>query len=199
MIDALIWTHPELVRRYTLLVERCWAKGWDISITSSTRTEATQRLWYGLWQQGLWPNLVADPDRYYCQAPDELGGWTAKGSMHMIQQDGYSHALDLAWWGPSATQFRLEAFECGLRAVESTENWHYQFWDVSREVFPCPGDDDVTAEQLAAMFGPPDRVRVTAGVIEIHLFKEDGSDDGWWPVSDVWEFTHRHIKSIAEK
>jgi hypothetical protein len=151
MIDALIWTHPELTRRYELLVERCWAKGWDIGVTSSTRTEETQRQWYALWLQGLWPNLVADPDRYYCQAPDELGGWTAKGSMHMIQADGWSHALDLYWWGPSATQFRLEAFECGLRAVESTENWHYQFWDVSREVFPChdEGEDMPSAKEIA--------------------------------------------------
>ena len=62
-----------------------------------------------------------------------------------------------------------------------------------------PLEDDMTPEQFAAMIGPPSRVRVSEGVVELNLRKEDGTDDGWWPVGDVWEFTHRHIKAIAEK
>lgn len=60
-----------------------------------------------------------------------------------------------------------------------------------------PLENDMTADQFAAMLGP--NTRVTAGVVEINLRKEDGSDDGWWPVADVLEFTHRHIKAIATK
>jgi hypothetical protein len=52
----------------------------------------------------------------------------------------------------------------------------------------------VTPEQLAAMLGK--NTRVSEGVVEINLRKEDGSDDGWWALGDVIEFTHRHIKAI---
>lgn len=55
-------------------------------------------------------------------------------------------------------------------------------------------EDEMTPDQFAAMLGP--NTRNNNGVVEIHLRKEDGSDDGWWPFGDVLEFTHRHIKSI---
>jgi hypothetical protein len=55
-------------------------------------------------------------------------------------------------------------------------------------------ENDVTPEQLAAMLGK--NTRVSEGVVEINLRKEDGSDDGWWALGDVLEFTHRHIKAI---
>lgn len=56
--------------------------------------------------------------------------------------------------------------------------------------------DDMTPEQFAAMIGAPERCKAIGGVVHINLRKEDGTDDGWWPVADVLEFTHRHIKNI---
>jgi hypothetical protein len=58
------------------------------------------------------------------------------------------------------------------------------------------GDDEMTPEQFASMLGATASVR--EGIVGLDLKKEDGSPDGWWPLADVWEFTHRHIKSIDE-
>jgi hypothetical protein len=54
--------------------------------------------------------------------------------------------------------------------------------------------DDMTPEQFASMIGAS--ASVQNGVVGIELKQEDGSSDGWWPLADVWEFTHRHIKAI---
>lgn len=61
------------------------------------------------------------------------------------------------------------------------------------------GEDDVTPEQLAAMIGPLDRCKAIEGVVHIHLVDPDGSDAGWWPLSDVLEFNHRHAKATDLK
>jgi hypothetical protein len=52
----------------------------------------------------------------------------------------------------------------------------------------------MTPEQFASMLGAS--ASVHEGIVGIELKKEDGSSDGWWPLADVWEFTHRHIKGI---
>lgn len=199
-MDALAFTHPELRRRYELLVARCWARSWDVGITSSTRSEAQQREWYRLWQAGEWPALVADPDRIYCKAPDELGDWIATGSMHMVQADGWSHALDLWWLGPSPDEFKAEAYQCGLHPVEPTENWHYQFWDASRIVFNCydQGDEmdqaQFSAFQSRALGRPGNGIgctRVNPGdnvTVEVMLI-----DGNWYAYADVVEFLHRKL------
>jgi hypothetical protein len=82
---------------------------------------------------------------------------------------------------------------CGHQHVPENDHGDPGALDVAR----LHGDDDMTPEQFAAMIGTSASVR--SGVVGIDLKKEDGSDDGWWPFADVLEFTHRHIKAIAEK
>lgn len=125
------FSHPELSRRYTLLVGEMWRRGFDIWIASSSRSEAQQREWYALYLRGLWlvdgkPAIVADPDRDAGATPF---GWNAHGSLHMIQRDGYSHALDLGSAGCTHAQLHAIADLCGLRFPEPTEWWHTQAFD----------------------------------------------------------------------
>lgn len=198
----LVFTHPELARRYDLLTARMWARGWDLSISSSTRSDTMQREWYWLYLHGQWPALVADPDRYYCPAPPELGGWPARGSMHTPQADGWSHALDLAWVGPRADQVHNEAYMVGLHAVEPTENWHFQCWDPSGMFTVYEDDDMFTPETFASAIGHrgPDigNTRVVDGIVQLRL-SDDPDQPGveqWWSYADVMEFIHRHMKHI---
>jgi hypothetical protein len=80
---------------------------------------------------------------------------------------------------------------CGHLHVPENDHGDPGALDVARLT-----EDDMTPEQFAAMLGPIERCRAIEGVVHINLRKEDGTDDGWWPVADVLEFTHRHIKNI---
>lgn len=144
----LAFTHPEFVRRYELLVERCWARSWSIWISSSSRSYEQQTAWYRLFLAGQWPAPVANPDQRWGPSP---WGWDARGSLHMIQHDGWSHALDLSWQGPYAYQLHALARTCGIRFPEPGEDWHAQWWGLDG-IYPVE-DDDMNLEQFADGIG----------------------------------------------
>lgn len=144
MSAPLAQSHPELVKRYTKLVELCWANGWEIWISSSTRSRQTQEDLYKRWRAGTYNvPAVANPNGDGGPCPPSLGDWRWRGSYHMPQADGYSHALDLGIRGTSWVTFADLAASCGLRqtVVNSrgivTEPWHYQ-WCHRRVVFDAP-------------------------------------------------------------
>jgi hypothetical protein len=120
------YSHPEFVRRWELFLGEAWARGWDLGITSSSRGYDQQKKWYQLDQAGLWPTgPVANPDQVWGMSPF---GWYAKGSLHMVQVDGYSHAMDIFFVGAPAEEFHEIALPCGLGFPEPGENWHMQWW-----------------------------------------------------------------------
>lgn len=128
-------SHPELVRRFNLLVAECWANGWECGITSSTRSKATQEDLYRRWLAGTYKvPSVANPNAPHGPSP---WGWTIVGSYHMPQADGFSHALDLHWRGCTPSEFERLANKCGLQRTVPNENWHYQ-WFNRQVIFPGP-------------------------------------------------------------
>lgn len=199
MADILDFTHPELKRRWGMFVGDCWERSWNPVATSASRSHDTQAAWYALDQQGLWPTgPVANPDQVWGKSPFN---WIAYGSLHMIQSDGYSHALDVTIQGATRAQYEPVARKRGLRLPEPGEYWHLQWWDLNG-IYPIELENDMTLEEFARGIGryEPDgegsqgSVRIIDGVIKQKL------DDGnWWPLADVWEFTHRHIKHLDEK
>ncbi len=211
MDSLLVYTHPELVRRYERLVRWAWSNGWDIGITSSSRSYAQQALWYQLYLDNQWPNLVADPDKYLGPFPLEVGffepnknvsGMILTGSMHLIQKDGWSHALDIRWTGPSALKVHNEARKYGLGFIEAGEDWHMTWMDPWRGVYPVLEPDDYDGfdvHALAAMLsgGGEDigdvRVNPRTDIIEVML-----NDSNWYAAGDALEYIHRHLKHLDE-
>lgn len=118
--------HPELLARYERLVEYCWARSWYIGVTSATRSFQEQLSLYQSWKNGT-GNYAANPIQRI--GPSPLGDWSVQGSYHMIQADGYSHALDLHWQQCSPEDIQEAAELFGLLQTVPGENWHYQWWD----------------------------------------------------------------------
>lgn len=141
----LAQSHPEFARRYQILVRECWARGWLIGITSSTRSRATQEDLYARWLAGSYKApSVANPNNPHGTSP---WGWTIVGSYHMPQADGYSHALDLNWQGCTPDEFEQLANRCGMQQTVPNENWHYQ-WFNRKVIFPIDPALDNTEEDV---------------------------------------------------
>lgn len=131
--------HPQLLKRYERLVEFCWDRSWYVGVTSATRSYDEQRTLYRAWLRGT-GNYAANPDQVLGNSPF-LPTWKVRGSYHMVQADGYSHALDLHWQQCSDEQFKKAAELFGLRQTVPGENWHYQWWDTTgifKPVLPEP-------------------------------------------------------------
>lgn len=200
----LAFSHPELARRYELLVERCWQRAWDVSISSSSRSEATQRAWYALYLKGQWivdgkPAIVADPDRDAGATPF---GWRAHGSLHMIQQDNYSHALDLGITGPTHEDFQALAWTCGLGHPEPSEWWHFQAFDAYSNGFYPVEEDDMTPEQLGLIKDPNNPGNPVYGLMLMETVPDAAHPEGtfkWYPYNEWAIFTHQAGKMYFEK
>lgn len=158
MVDVA-FTHPEMVRRWETLVALCWERGCEVWISSSTRSYATQKDLYQRWLAGTYNTpYVANPDRLVGESP---WGWNVYGSYHMIQADGYSHALDLGHRGVSNDEFEGMAVSCGLVRTVPREFWHRQ-WFSKDLVFAAPAvpsgdeqeDDDVQWSIVRPADGP---------------------------------------------
>jgi hypothetical protein len=134
-MTGLARSHPELARRYDLLVEHAAVRGWRIGITSSTRQRAQQEAMYADWiANGPPPPSVANPNNSHGSSPWD---WVITGSYHMPQADGFSHALDINWDRPKVDAEDIEALanRCGLVQTVPNEDWHYQ-WFNRKTIFP---------------------------------------------------------------
>jgi len=128
-------SHPQLVLRYRRLEELCRARGWRVGVTSSTRSRAVQEDLYRRWLAGTYKvPAVANPNGNGHLSP---WGWRWRGSYHMPQGDGFSHALDLNRSGCTWAQLEELARSCGLRRTVSNEPWHYQ-WVNRATIFEAP-------------------------------------------------------------
>lgn len=195
-------THPELERRWNLLVGRTWMFGTELWIESATRSRETQADLYARWKAGTYlVPVVADPDRVLGPSP---WGWPLTGSFHMVQADGYSHALDIGWRGLDDEMMRSIALSCGLYQPEAREKWHFQWWDTYNGVYPVrenptTQEDDMTPQQLAMFFGPS-AVLGDDGVCRLPLATDNAIELGtdeveMHPIGDVLKFMHREAKT----
>ena len=88
------------------------------TIESAARTVAQQTALFAKWRDGS-GNLAADPSRVI--APG------FRGSYHMVQADGFAHAVDVRRTGPlSWSQVNDELRIWGLQRTVPGEDWHYQ-------------------------------------------------------------------------
>lgn len=177
-----------MVRRYNALVEKCWSNGWNISIVASTRDYATQKGLYDAWRAGLRSAQAANPDVDLYTSP---WGWVAKGSLHQIQADGFSHALDLGWSGCSPMDLANAAAEFGLRLDVAGENWHFQWWDYNGiHDAPALKDDDMTLEEFAKGIG----AEIENGVVVVPLIDDDLQNFKKYPLAAALTYTHEEMK-----
>lgn len=100
------------------------------SIYPAVRDRAKQEALYAKYKAGR-GNLAANPNRTLRTGPAFPYDWTPKGSWHMVQGDGYGHAVDLKRpWNRSRAQARAEVHPYlerhGLRATVRSEWWHVQ-------------------------------------------------------------------------
>lgn len=96
----------------------------------AVRDRAKQEALFAKWKAGR-GNLAADPNRTLRTGAAFPYDWTPKGSWHMVQGDGYGHAVDLKRpWNRSRAQARAEVHPFlerhGLRATVRSEWWHVQ-------------------------------------------------------------------------
>lgn len=187
-------SHPELQRRWDLLVARTWMFGAELWVEASTRSEATQRDLYERWKLGLYKvPIVANPDHVLGGSP---WGWPVRGSYHMVQADGYSHALDVGWRGITQDLFESVAATCGLLRTETNEAWHYQWWDTARGIYPVDepkGDIVDLARELTHLLGPRAQLGED-GIIRLPLINDtlDGTD--LYPLGETLIFIHEELK-----
>lgn len=134
--------HPVLAYRVEqLLAEPSLSR---YSIYPAVRTRAKQEALYAKWKAGR-GNLAANPNRTLRTGPEWPYDWTPKGSWHMVQGDGYGHAVDLKRpWNRSRAQARADVHpflaRYGLKATVASEFWHVQAL-TSRGWVPGPTPD----------------------------------------------------------
>ena len=120
--------HPILAHRIRLLLAE--PKLRNYGTYPAVRDRAKQAAFYARYKAGKGP-LAANPDRKLRTGSGFPYDWTPTGSWHMIQGDGYGHAVDLKRpWNRSRAQARAEVHpflaRYGLAATVRTEWWHVQ-------------------------------------------------------------------------
>ena len=120
--------HPVLAFRIRrLLAEPSLSK---YGTYPAVRDRAKQQAFYAKYKAGKGP-LAANPDRKLRTGPSFPYPWTPRGSWHMVQGDGYGHAVDLKRpWNRTRAQARAEVHPYlarhGLMATVRSEWWHVQ-------------------------------------------------------------------------
>lgn len=186
--------HPELERRWALLVARTWMFGAEVWIEAGERSYETQADLYRRWQAGTYNvPAVANPDRVVGASP---WGWPVVGSYHMVQADGYSHALDIGWRGLPDAIMREVAWSCGLRQTVAGEKWHFQWWDTTGvfDVLKNPEEPMDLAQELAKAMGPT--VTVENGVVMVELIDDSLTSHTRWPLGQAITFIHQELKMV---
>ena len=120
--------HPILAHRIRLLLALPELSKYGTY--PAVRDRAKQAAFYARYKAGKGP-LAANPDRKLRTGSGFPYDWTPTGSWHMIQGDGYGHAVDLKRpWNRSRAQARAEVHphlaRMGLKATVSVEWWHVQ-------------------------------------------------------------------------
>lgn len=216
--------HPEFRRRNEALVAECWRRSWNVRYVRVTADRKAQRDLYQAYVNRVRSIPAANPDAVGSLCPDDpllTGGgarWNVVGSLHMVQADGWSHAIDYGIEGCTWDEFHALAHGLGIRfplaewAVYK-EPWHGQWWDASG-VYPAPllpppittprpGDDDMPARLVTPDDGDP-AVFVTDGVIKTWVRDGDAlaqlRDEGFVQArldGSPWPLRRSAIESLA--
>lgn len=124
-----------------------------VRIASGARTKAHQERLYAEWKAGRYNvPVVADPNRKVWD-PYMPGGFVY-GSRHMVQPDGYAHAIDFDFVpGPDDWPLlEVVAKSHGLRRTVPSEGWHYELDRAWRPPAPEPSlPPDPTATETETM------------------------------------------------
>lgn len=140
--------HPEFQNRHDALCAAAEARGWSVSwYIPQERSYSEQLYLYNLYKAGkgnyaVPPGLVSG-----LKSP---WGWYQTGSNHMVQPDGYSHAIDYKISGCTWAQFHNLANEYGIGFPQmgikgqQDEPWHGTWWD-SRGIYINHHADEPTA------------------------------------------------------
>lgn len=116
-VDGL---HPELRERAEALLRDPRLEQ-RVYIISGVRTYAHQKWLYDEWCAGRYRvPVVANPDRVLANG--------RKGSLHMVQEDGYAYALDFDFMAGGDDWGLLEAVAGDYALVRTvpSEGWHYE-------------------------------------------------------------------------
>lgn len=187
--------HPDLAKRFTRL--KLWAESndWQMGITSGYRNYFEQLKLYQDYITGASPILAVNPNVVTGRSP---WGWDAKGSLHQLQHDGYSHALDIWWIGTNTATIHNKAYQFGLQFVNSAEAWHTQWWDFRSGIFPVieMEEEDVTVDEFRKSTGlvvDPDNP--TSGVLGVMLLENvDPPTYKWYDFATALIFIHQELK-----
>jgi len=119
--------HPTMLDRLEKFFADGRIKG-NVAVVSGVRTKAQQQALYAKYKKGR-GNLAANPNRTL------QGGW--KGSWHMVQLDGYGHAVDFRVTNKRAiTEEDVGRIAKGYGLIQTVKSewWHFQ-WRNSKRVF----------------------------------------------------------------
>lgn len=194
-------THPAFVERFKAFQLAAARRGWNIWVSYSERTYEQQAL---LWAKSPTNPNSTNPTGNPASNPDAvigktIWGWTAIGSWHQKQADGYSYAYDLSWTGCTAAQMHELAEPYGIRfPYMPAEPWHCQPWDI-HGFYPAPAmtEDDMTPAQFATAIGAihdPAAEQRGEPCILIPLINDtlDGFND--FPLAAALSYTHTEMK-----
>lgn len=151
---SLAGVHPETARRVRRLLTDP-ALGGRYGIVSSVRTYEQQKALYVRYKAGR-GNLAANPDRTLRTGSGWRYLWEPKGSWHMVQADGYGHAVDLKRpWNHSRSKARQLVHPLlplyGLKATVPSEWWHVQGLTSNGWVGVPPDDDDYQGDNMQTL------------------------------------------------
>jgi hypothetical protein len=130
--DNLRGVHPTLELRIRGLLSEPGLEAYGTY--PAVRTYSKQKYLFDGWKSGKRGfNTAADPDRVLLTGPNFPYDWKPRGSWHMIQSDGYGHAVDLKrpWYVTRAQADRaikpyLQKWGLMQTALNVGEWWHLQ-------------------------------------------------------------------------
>lgn len=185
--------HPVLAARDTRMRAEASRSGIAVGHVRTVATYEQQKALYDRYRAGT-GNLAVDPD-----APGYLSpwGWRQRGSWHMVQVDGYGHAIDYSWDGCTAVEFHTLCARHGIGFPVAGEDWHAQWFDWNGIYIDHsePKDDDMNAQQFADAIGatiPTDGP--LAGKVCVPLIDDNLQTTTLYPLASAITFTHQEMK-----
>lgn len=163
--------HPEFAARDERLRYQAECEGMTVWHISTVRTYDEQLVLYNRYLAGIGNQAAAPWASYNYQSP---WGWLARGSLHMVQADGYGHAIDYGLIGDWNRFHEMAAFH-GIGFPVPGERWHAQWWDhrgiYQNHLPPAPQPPKEEDDMAAFLIQPDDG--------DIAVFTTDGVTKAW--------------------
>lgn len=149
-------TGPQLASRVLAAQADVVAEGGELFLTSGPRSYSVQRYLRTEYVEKRRSIEAADPDAVQGVSP---WGWPVRGSYHMVQLDGWSWAVDVAWARITSARVRAIFARHGLLQTVPREDWHYQAfdgtgWFTDYTTSLVPQSLDIWEEPMLALHAP---------------------------------------------